>query len=822
MADREYIPERRMVLIGDRWSGKSSCGNTILRKESFECGRTRTTQSEVRHEEVEGRNLVVVDAPGWKTSRSLREIPEGDKQRFKLNASKCLPGPHAFLLVVPIDSAFSVDQRKTVQEHMKLLGERAWRYSMVLFTCGDFLAEKTIEQHIESEGPALKWLIEKCNDRYHVFSNKDKSNLSQVTQLMKKIDELVEDNEDSFYELDEHTLLTIEKKQEEVAKRAVERKRRADEQRKQLEGVRSEMTPIRKLQLVLLGSRFVGKTSVGNTILGITEHEEGRRTTRSLVQQGSVGRTEITIVDTPGWWKSYPACDTPEVIKDEVKHSMFMCSPGPHVFLLVIDAEASFNTKHLDAATSHVELLGEGVWEHTMVVFTKGDWLGERTIEEYIEGEGKALQSLVDRCGNRYHVLDNSNEDDGTQVNELMEKIALTTAGNQGRHFVPNKQMLVTLMAKKRQVEEAAKQRQSQVKATREIGKGPTRKLKELRLMILGHKTAGKTSVANYLLQSILFPTHPNDECRVGTAQVADKEVTVVDTTGWYRDSSRCIEKQDREIVRGLTLSPKGVHAVLIVIPLDMKFKEAEQDALEDHMKLFGDTIWNHTMVLFTNMDTLADISLEEYIELEHSALQWLVDKCQNKYHYLNVTRKASSSQLTQLFEKIEEMSAKNGGHLFRPDMKDINLRIEEKFQKRKVTNQLEYVMEEMFRRRELQLMVSFKDKFLQLQKDITDLPGGSHQKLLGITRKDNDKKECVLSKINQEIEELDKAVMKLTNRNSMDFLQPTMSTRPPDSENVLEWLEWKVDQMTSNLLHSSEYSSMATLDNTASTQQVD
>nr|XP_057928265.1 uncharacterized protein LOC131129116 isoform X2 [Doryrhamphus excisus] len=807
-----------MVLIGDRWSGKSSCGNTILRKESFECGLTRTAQSEVRHEEVEGRNLVVVDAPGWKISRSLREIPEGDKQRFKLNASKCLPGPHAFLLVIAIDSAFSVDQRKTVQEHMKLLGERVWQYSMVLFTCGDFLAEKTIEQHIESEGPELKWLIEKCNDRYHVFRNKDKTNLSQVTQLMKKIDEMVENNDDSFYELDEHILVTIQKKQEEVAKRAIERKRRADEQRMQLEGAISEMTPIQKLQLVLLGSRFVGKTSVGNTLLGIKEHEDGRRTTRSLAQQGSVGRTETTIVDTPGWWKSFPACDTPEVIKDELKHSIFLCSPEPHVFLLVIDAEASFNTKHLDAVTSHVELLGEAVWEYTMVVFTKGDWLGERTIEEYIEGEGKALQSLVDRCGNRYHVLDNINEDDGTQVKELMEKITMTMAGNQGRHFVPDKRMLVTLMAKKRQVEEAAKRRQSQVKAASAVGKGSTHKLKELRIMILGHKTSGKTSVANYLMQSILFPTRPNDQCLVRKALVADREVTVVDTPGWSQEASHCSKQQDREIVRGLTLSPKGVHAVLIVIPLDLKFKETEQDNLEDHMELFGDTIWNHTMVLFTNVDTLTDMSLEESIETEHSALHWLVDKCQNRYHYLNISKKPCSIQITQLFKKIDEMSAKNGGHLFRPDMENINLRMEEVFQKRKLTNQLT----EMLKMRELQLMVYFREKFLLLRKDIADLSGGMHRKLPSLNKKDNDKKKSLLSKLEQEIEELNKAVMELTNRNSMDFLLPTLSTRRPHSENVMEWMEWKVGQVASNFLKTSEYSSMGTQNNSASSQKVD
>lgn len=226
--------ELRLVLIGARWAGKSSSANTILGKEQFECGRIRTTQAEAKHEVVEGRKLILVDAPGWSSSRSISEIPEGDKQRFKLHASKCPPGPNAFLLVVPIDSAFSVEQRATVEEHMKLLGERAWRFTMVLFSYGDFLGEKTIEQHIESEGQALKWLVGRCENRYHVLSNKDKSNWSQVSQLLEKIDEMVFNNGGKSYEVDDQTFKIIKEKQQMVAERAKERQRRAEEQRQDM------------------------------------------------------------------------------------------------------------------------------------------------------------------------------------------------------------------------------------------------------------------------------------------------------------------------------------------------------------------------------------------------------------------------------------------------------------------------------------------------------------------------------------------------------------------------------------------------------------
>ncbi|XP_070765369.1 GTPase IMAP family member 8-like isoform X1 [Enoplosus armatus] len=789
------LSEVRLVLIGGRWAGKSSSGNTILRKERFECGRTRTAQSEVRHEVVEGKQLTVVDAPGWRSSFSLTEIPEGDKQRFKLNTSKCPPGPNVFLLIIPIDSAFSAEQRRIVEEHMKLLGDRVWKYTMVLFTCGDFLGEKTIEQHIESEGKALKWLVERCRNRYHVFNNKEKSNSSQVTLLLKKIDEMVWNNNGSYYQVDEQTLNIIKKKQREVAERAEIRRRQAEEQRQQMQTlIPEEMKSIAKLQMILLGSRNVGKTSVGNTILGIKEQEDGKRTAHSVARRGFVGETEITLVDTPGWWKGFSVFDTTEVIKEEVMRSMFLCPPGPHVFLLVIDADASFNAKHFNAVTTHMELLGEAVWRHTIIVFTRGDWLGKHTIEEYIEGEGEALQSLVEQCGNRYHVIDNKNADDGTQITELLQKITGTVAGNGWDHFAPDEKILLAIEEKRQRVEEGARLRQSQVTAKRKE-KNSRNELKELRIVMLGQKTVGKSATGNNLLRKEVFPTCKNKHCQVEEGEVDGRSITVIDTPGWWTESSRCTEEMDKEIVRGLSMSQLGVHAVLLVVPLDLTFTRAQQVALEEHMNLFDASIWKHTIVLFTYGDNLADKSIEEHIEREHGALRWLVDKCENKYHVVNNMKKTGENQVTELFEKIEEMVAENSGRLFCPDMNDIHMRMDEKFSRRLLKHVLKQRLEEEYRRRELELMKGFKGILLELQTEIRGSVTSTKSKSLigdmtkikakgiGQRKKDGkEKEENIDARINQEIEKLDRDVMRSTDllRSSKDFLMPDLKGDSP------------------------------------------
>ncbi|XP_035509638.1 GTPase IMAP family member 8-like [Morone saxatilis] len=839
--------EIRLILIGGRWAGKSSSGNTILGEERFECGRTRTIQSEVRHGDVEGRKLIVVDAPGWNSSHSLTEIPERDKQTFKLNTSKCPPGPNVFLLVIPIDCAFTAEQKRIVEEHMKLLEKRVWKYTMVLFTCGDFLRKRTIEQHIESEGDALKWLIERCSNRYHVFNNNERYNTTQVTQLLEKIEEMVWHNNGSYYEVEEQIFNIIKEKQREVAERAEKRRRRAEEQRHDMKIlIQEEKKTIPKLQMILLGSRSAGKTLVENTILGIKEQEDGRRTTQSVARHGFVGKTEITLVDTPGWWKGFPVSDTPEAIKEEVMRSMFLCPPGPHVFLLVIDADSSFNAKHLDAVTTHMELLGQEVWRRTVVVFTRGDWLGTNTIEQYIEAEGEAMQSLVEQCGNRYHVIDNKNADECTQITELLEKITWTVAGNGWSHFSPDEKIFLTIEEKRRRVEEGARLRQSQVKAKRKSLRGAKDELRELRIVMLGQKTSGKSETGNNLLRKEVFSTCENKHCQVEDGEVAGRRITVIDSPGWYEKSSLCTEEMDKEIVRGLSVSPLGVHVVLLVVPLDLTFREAQQVALEEHMNLFDASVWKHTMVLFTFGDKLADKSVEEHIEREHRALRWLVDKCKNKYHVVNNMKRTDMNQVTELFEKIEEMVAGNSGRLFCPDMNDIHLRIEEKFRRRQLKHVLKQQLEEEYRRRELEMMTGFREKLLELQADIRGSVTSTKSKSLfgdmaklkakGVGQKKKDgkeKEEIIGEKINQEIEKLDKDIMRATDRlrSSKDFLfedfkgdnpapsiaQSSLERRISTShfENVLQWLSTLQistnveNQLTLNFSQTSGYGSV-------------
>ena len=188
--DVPHLSEVRIVLLGYRNAGKSSSGNTILGREEFDLKR-RTAQCVKRQGEVAGRQVTVVEAPGWWSNVNLKDTPELTKQEIVLSVSLCPPGPHAVLLVIRVDKAITEDERGILQEHLEFLSESVWSHTMVLFTYGDWLGDTTIEQHIESEGESLHWLIEKCGHRYHVLNNKNKGDDSQVTELLQKIEGMV-------------------------------------------------------------------------------------------------------------------------------------------------------------------------------------------------------------------------------------------------------------------------------------------------------------------------------------------------------------------------------------------------------------------------------------------------------------------------------------------------------------------------------------------------------------------------------------------------------------------------------------------------------
>ncbi|XP_041634024.1 GTPase IMAP family member 8-like [Cheilinus undulatus] len=673
-------PELRIVLVGgEELNGQSSTisetGNIILGQHVFETDR-RTAQSVVRQQEVHGRRVTVVNTPHWFWHYPRENTALLDQMEIQNSVHLCPPGPHAFLLVIPIGVPFIPVIKLSLMEHLQLFHEEFFKHTIMVFTVERPSFKRFVEEDI-GFWPDLLWVLQQCGNRKHALNIRDQQDGTQVQTLLEKIEAMVVENAGRAYSVDAAEGRALTEKMKTIAERASKRFSEVQRRRRTLRAlIQGGKIPPRHLRLVLVGAQGSAKSSAGNIILKkqVFSVSLRKKTDTCEISHSMVANRQLTVVDSPGWMYNHTLQDTNEMDRQEIAGSVHLCPPGPHAVLLVVGLSSAFNASYQRALQEHMNLFTEDVWKHTMVLFTRGDWLGSKTVEERIESE-EGLQWLVEKCGNMYHVLDNTNQLHETQVTELLEKIEEMWAGKEEPHYKGDLSCEEQMEARREAQLKAAKriQKTSQIQSRilKELFRVDRRHITEMRIILIGRKESGKSMAANRLVSERLFGpslmTKEFQNQKRTTMSVKHQKnfsglnVSVVETPGWLADE----ETPDwlkKEVLRSVSMCAPGPHAFLLVVPVSKAFREADAKAVVELLEPLGERVWRHCLVLFTWADWLSGRTIEDYIAAEGENLQQLVEKCGNGYQAFSYNHGFNNVEILQ---KIDLMITRNKGCCF-------------------------------------------------------------------------------------------------------------------------------------------------------------
>ncbi|XP_023143050.2 GTPase IMAP family member 8-like [Amphiprion ocellaris] len=377
-----------------------------------------------------------------------------------------------------------------------------------------------------------------------------------------------------------------------------------------------------ELLVVLLGTSWSERSSVGNLLLGETKFNSEEEPDFVTVR-GQVKEKELVLINTPDLLN-------PNISEDKLRGHVELCvrlsDPGPHVFLLVLQPE-DFTEEHKLRICRVLELFSDESFDRSLVLISASR--EESSFENFMNNP--SFRDLIREC--RYRYLYQKN----LERSELLTRLSQIVKEN-------NREDLSS---------DGSEDAGLTMKPTPEQIKPP------LNLVLCGRRGAEKTSAAETILgQTELHSASSSSGKTQG--EVCGRRVSLLELPALYgkpqeavmEESFRCISLCD----------PEGVHAFILVLPVGLLTDE-DKGELETIQNTFSSKVRDFILILFT---VESDPTAPEVVDFIQSRdIHEFCQSCGGRSVVVNMKDK---QQIPELLDQVDKMTDE-GSRCFSKDM---------------------------------------------------------------------------------------------------------------------------------------------------------